>query len=270
MGCGGRRQAPPGFACLLRSSRREVHRWQTVVPDGRRRPGRRSPSFCRQQTPAAGAHRANRSQPQDLLAEFDQHGSSNLRLPPRIHDLQIDYTALSLVLPEKVRFKYKLEGQDRDWRRWSTTARCSIQTFRPIITASASLPAITAACGTRRATCSTFPSIRHIIRRAGSSLAAGGFLRFTLGAVSLPPASAGTGIQCAAGRAGRRAHAHRPRTARHAVAELSGVDAALSRGSQPASPGRSQGGARKRLSNGGTRRSPRAGMRYTIYVPRRW
>jgi len=41
---------------------------------------------------------------------------SNLRLPPRIHDLQIDYTALSLVLPEKVHFKYKLEGQDSDWR----------------------------------------------------------------------------------------------------------------------------------------------------------
>jgi len=41
---------------------------------------------------------------------------SNLRLPPRIRDLQIDYTALSLVSPEKVHFKYKLEGQDSDWR----------------------------------------------------------------------------------------------------------------------------------------------------------
>ena len=41
---------------------------------------------------------------------------SDVHLPPRIHDLQIDYTALSLVAPEKVHFKYKLEGQDRDWR----------------------------------------------------------------------------------------------------------------------------------------------------------
>ncbi|MGC1414679.1 MAG: two-component regulator propeller domain-containing protein, partial [Candidatus Acidiferrum sp.] len=41
---------------------------------------------------------------------------SNLRLRPRIRDLQIDYTALSLVAPEKVHFKYKLEGQDDDWR----------------------------------------------------------------------------------------------------------------------------------------------------------
>jgi signal transduction histidine kinase/ligand-binding sensor domain-containing protein len=41
---------------------------------------------------------------------------SKLRLPPRIRDLTIDYTGLSLVAPEKVRFKYKLEGQDHDWK----------------------------------------------------------------------------------------------------------------------------------------------------------
>ena len=28
----------------------------------------------------------------------------------------IDYTALSLVAPEKIQFRVKLEGQDRDWR----------------------------------------------------------------------------------------------------------------------------------------------------------
>ena len=42
--------------------------------------------------------------------------SSNLRLPPLNRDLEIDYTALNLVAPEKVRFKYKLEGYDRDWQ----------------------------------------------------------------------------------------------------------------------------------------------------------
>jgi len=42
--------------------------------------------------------------------------NGNLRLPPLIHDLEIDYTALSLVAPEKVRFRYKLEGLDRDWQ----------------------------------------------------------------------------------------------------------------------------------------------------------
>ena len=41
---------------------------------------------------------------------------SNLRLPARVRDLTIDYSALSLAAPEKNHFKYKLEGQDSDWR----------------------------------------------------------------------------------------------------------------------------------------------------------
>ncbi|HEU4769038.1 MAG TPA: two-component regulator propeller domain-containing protein [Pyrinomonadaceae bacterium] len=47
-------------------------------------------------------------------ASFD--GSGPLRLPPLIRDLQIDYTALSLVAPEKILFRYKLEGRDSDWQ----------------------------------------------------------------------------------------------------------------------------------------------------------
>ncbi len=43
-------------------------------------------------------------------------GSNGLRLPARVRNVSIDYTALSLVAPEKVRFRYKLEGQDEDWR----------------------------------------------------------------------------------------------------------------------------------------------------------
>jgi signal transduction histidine kinase/ligand-binding sensor domain-containing protein len=42
--------------------------------------------------------------------------SNGLRLPPRIRDLKIAYTALSFVSPEKVQFRYQLEGQDRNWR----------------------------------------------------------------------------------------------------------------------------------------------------------
>jgi PAS domain S-box-containing protein len=38
-----------------------------------------------------------------------------IRLPPGKHDLEIHYTGLSLVAPEKVRFKYKLEGYDSAW-----------------------------------------------------------------------------------------------------------------------------------------------------------
>jgi signal transduction histidine kinase len=42
--------------------------------------------------------------------------ASNLSLPARTRDVQIDYTALIFVAPEKAHFKYKLEGQDPDWR----------------------------------------------------------------------------------------------------------------------------------------------------------
>jgi signal transduction histidine kinase/ligand-binding sensor domain-containing protein len=42
--------------------------------------------------------------------------TSQLRLPPLIRDLQIEFTALSLVAPEKVRFRYMLESRDQDWR----------------------------------------------------------------------------------------------------------------------------------------------------------
>jgi signal transduction histidine kinase/ligand-binding sensor domain-containing protein len=40
----------------------------------------------------------------------------HLSLPSLTRDIQIDYTALSLVAPEKMRFRYKLEGQDREWQ----------------------------------------------------------------------------------------------------------------------------------------------------------
>jgi len=44
------------------------------------------------------------------------NADGHLRLPPLLQDLEIDYTALSLVAPEKIRFRYKLEGRDRDWQ----------------------------------------------------------------------------------------------------------------------------------------------------------
>jgi ligand-binding sensor domain-containing protein len=44
------------------------------------------------------------------------NASNGLQLPPHVRDLAIHYTALSLVAPEKIHFRYKLEGQDPDWR----------------------------------------------------------------------------------------------------------------------------------------------------------
>jgi signal transduction histidine kinase/ligand-binding sensor domain-containing protein len=42
--------------------------------------------------------------------------SQGLRLPSLLRDVEIDFTALSFVAPEKVRFRYKLEGYDHDWQ----------------------------------------------------------------------------------------------------------------------------------------------------------
>ena len=46
--------------------------------------------------------------------------SPDLRLPALTRDLEIDYTALSFVVPQKVRFRYKLEGRDADWQEAGT------------------------------------------------------------------------------------------------------------------------------------------------------
>ena len=52
-----------------------------------------------------------------LRANGRQPGSlANLVLPPRTTGVQIAYTALSLSVPEKVRFRYRLQGVDKDWQ----------------------------------------------------------------------------------------------------------------------------------------------------------
>src|SRR5215471_8639698 len=58
---------------------------------------------------------------EQITANGTSHdAASQLRLPPHVRDLKIDYTALSFVAPEKVLFRYKLEGFDRDWRQAGT------------------------------------------------------------------------------------------------------------------------------------------------------
>src|SRR5262249_15184491 len=52
-------------------------------------------------------------------------------LPARFRDLQIDYTALSLVTPEKVLFRYKLEGWDRDWQDAGTRRQAFYSNLPP-------------------------------------------------------------------------------------------------------------------------------------------
>jgi hypothetical protein len=54
-----------------------------------------------------------------------------LRLPPLTRDLEIDYTALSFVVPQKVRFRYKLEGRDTAWQESGTRRQALYSDLRP-------------------------------------------------------------------------------------------------------------------------------------------
>jgi signal transduction histidine kinase/ligand-binding sensor domain-containing protein len=54
-----------------------------------------------------------------------------LRLPPLTRDLQIQYTALSLAVPQKVLFRYQLEGRDRDWQEPGTRRQAFYTDLRP-------------------------------------------------------------------------------------------------------------------------------------------
>jgi signal transduction histidine kinase/ligand-binding sensor domain-containing protein len=57
--------------------------------------------------------------------------STSLKLPPRIANLQIGYTATSLTIPERVRFRYKLEGQDKEWQDAGTRREAFYTNLNP-------------------------------------------------------------------------------------------------------------------------------------------
>jgi len=53
---------------------------------------------------------------EQVIADHKTYSSrTTLTLPALTRDLEIDYTALSLVIPEKVRFRYRLNGHDGAW-----------------------------------------------------------------------------------------------------------------------------------------------------------
>lgn len=54
-----------------------------------------------------------------------------VRLPPLTRDLEIDYTALSFAIPERVRFRYRLEGTDGGWHDAGTRREAYFNNLRP-------------------------------------------------------------------------------------------------------------------------------------------
>ncbi|HEY0730709.1 MAG TPA: two-component regulator propeller domain-containing protein, partial [Pyrinomonadaceae bacterium] len=59
------------------------------------------------------------------------HLTDVLELPSGTENLRINYAALSLSVPERVRFKYRLEGIDDDWRDAGTRREASFANLGP-------------------------------------------------------------------------------------------------------------------------------------------
>jgi len=58
---------------------------------------------------------------QEQKAEIFAVPSSRLEIPPGKQQIKIEFTGLSFISPDRVRFKYKLEDLDREWSEPTTT-----------------------------------------------------------------------------------------------------------------------------------------------------
>jgi ligand-binding sensor domain-containing protein/signal transduction histidine kinase len=82
------------------------------------------------------AIQVNRQPPPVVIEQVSSNDQSipienGIRLPPGTSRLDFYYTALSFVAPDKVRFKYKLEGFDSDWLDGGTRRAAFYGNLRP-------------------------------------------------------------------------------------------------------------------------------------------
>jgi signal transduction histidine kinase/ligand-binding sensor domain-containing protein len=71
-------------------------------------------------------------QVEEIVADRTRYSpSENLQLPALTRDLEIRYTALSFVVPQKVRFRYKLQGRDTTWQEPGTRRQAFYSELRP-------------------------------------------------------------------------------------------------------------------------------------------
>ena len=198
--------------------------------------------------------------------------TNGLRLPARIRNLAIDYTALSLVAPEKMRFRYLLEGQDPDWKEVINDRQVQYSNlppgayrFRVIASNNSGVWNDTGAMlefSIAPAYYQTRPVPGARRCRDHWSLWAG---------VSRPRPSSRTPVPAAPRRTRQRAHAHRAGTARYAAPEFSRSVAAVPDGGVPATGTSSRGTTSNWMARLFTprRRSPKAGTRCRGCDPRR-
>jgi signal transduction histidine kinase/streptogramin lyase len=69
---------------------------------------------------------------EEIVADHNSYASQDHpRLPALSRDLEIDYTALSFVVPQKVHFRYLLEGHDADWQQPGSRRQAFYNDLRP-------------------------------------------------------------------------------------------------------------------------------------------
>ena len=77
----------------------------------------------------------NRIPPQvvirSVLADQSTYHAGSIELPKGARSVRIDYTALNLGTPERVRFRYKLEGADNTWRDAGNERAVRYASLRP-------------------------------------------------------------------------------------------------------------------------------------------
>jgi PAS domain S-box-containing protein len=67
-----------------------------------------------------------------VIADHKDYGfDDRLRLPALTRDVEIDYTALSLAVAQKVRFRYELEGHDAAWQEAGTRRQAFYTNLSP-------------------------------------------------------------------------------------------------------------------------------------------
>jgi signal transduction histidine kinase len=86
--------------------------------------------------PAALERDRNRTPPPVFISSVIANektfaGANGLSFPSHTENLEIDYTALSLAIPERVLFRYKLEGVDEGWQNVGTRRQAFYTKLRP-------------------------------------------------------------------------------------------------------------------------------------------
>jgi signal transduction histidine kinase/ligand-binding sensor domain-containing protein len=86
--------------------------------------------------PAMLQRNRNRMMPPVAIESIFANGktyrdSHDLTFPARTQNLQINYTALSLAIPERVQFRYKLEGIDNEWQDAGTRRQAFYNNLPP-------------------------------------------------------------------------------------------------------------------------------------------